>query len=602
MNKHIEKYLDQYLNHPNPDYAVMLTGEWGCGKTFFIKNYIEERNKNTKWCLKKGKKLRYISLNGISSTSAIISSMLFNTHHVFSWLKIIWSLLKCFSLTGKNVNFSPQDIYITELFGKITKHNILFFDDLERCKIEPIELLGFINNLVESQHLHVIIIGDETHIHNEIKDCYSVRKEKVIGKTFNIQSQDADVLPELIKEFTDTGLEDLLQEHLDAILLSIDEVNKYCKREQVNYRIIKAAIREFHFAFEGVFKNDQLKEYKSKIFAELFGRFLVVFYCLQTKSLDLEEVWSCAKYFPLDDEKTDKVMDFRKAFPFWIGDTFIDSEHWINIFEHKPVNASDLIDHIHDRMNPVVPNWKKLLLFYEMDDKDIETTHKAVLKEISEQEHRNPFVILHIFMTLVAMSQKGFINTQTSEIVSEAKKYLDSIGNNLSWNDVSADINFYWEGYDGYGYHALHSNEFKEISAYLEMKMREKCKENIDKCYQNFITDITNEERAYVKICSPDYQRADIFTDSNPLTLWDKLISLTPKAFREITHYMNDEVIRHHLCNKRSPKQFDFWKKIISLGENFLNEHPHDNKAKCLHLREDFLPELRKMVSEYEQQ
>ena len=161
MNKHIEKYLDQYLNIPEPDYAVMLTGEWGCGKTHFIKEYIKERNKNTKWCLKKGKKLRYISLNGISSTSAIISSMLFNTHHVFSWLKIIWSLLKCFSLTGKNVNFSPQDIYITELFGKITKHNILFFDDLERCKIEPIELLGFINNLVESQHLHVISYDDD---------------------------------------------------------------------------------------------------------------------------------------------------------------------------------------------------------------------------------------------------------------------------------------------------------------------------------------------------------------------------------------------------------------------------------------------------------
>ena len=41
MNRHIEKYLDHYLEITTPDYAVMLKGEWGCGKTYFIKKYIE---------------------------------------------------------------------------------------------------------------------------------------------------------------------------------------------------------------------------------------------------------------------------------------------------------------------------------------------------------------------------------------------------------------------------------------------------------------------------------------------------------------------------------------------------------------------------------
>ena len=410
------------------------------------------------------------------------------------------------------------------------------------------------------------------------------------------------MLPELIKEFAYTGLEDLLQKHSDAILLAIGKVNKYCKREQVNYRIIKAAIREFHFAFGDVFKNEQLKEYRSKIFEELFLRFLLMFYCLQTKFLTVEDVEICAKYFPLDDEKTEKRMNFRDAFPLWIGDTFIEIENWLNIFEHKPVNVSDLVERIRSRMKPDIPNWEKLWKFYEMEDQDIEKVYLAVLEEIAEQKHQNPFVILHVFMIFVNMAQKGFIDAATSSIVQDARNYLDLLGCKLSWDDVSADINFHQKGYAGYGYHADDSDEFKDIKAYLEIKMREKCKENIDKRYQNFINDITNEKRAYAKLSLPDYQRADIFTNSNPQILWDKLISLTPKAFREITHYMNDEVVRHHLCNKKSQKQFYFWKKIISLGENFLNEHPHDNKAKCFHLREDFLPELRKMVSEYEQQ
>lgn len=595
MNRHIEKYLDHYLEIPTPDYAVMLKGEWGCGKTYFIKQYIEVKN---------DKKICYISLNGIKQCNDVIPQILLALAPKEFNSKICKGVISVGRTIAYGITkfFNVDNVFNIGDLANCVPGNIVFvFDDLERTLLEPKEVLGFLSDLVEQQNFHTIIIGDESKFPEDAQEEYLSRKEKIIGKTFSIQNQNAKVLPALIKKFADTGLEDLLHEHLDTILLEISKVNKYCEREQVNYRIINAAIREFHFAFEGVFKNDQLKEYKSKIFAELFGRFLVVFYCLQTKSLDLEEVWSCVKYFPLDDEKTDKVMDFRKAFPFWIGDTFIDSEHWINIFEHKPVNASDLIDHIHDRMNPVVPNWKRLLLFYEMDDKDIETTHKAVLKEISEQEHRNPFVILHIFMTLVAMSQKGFINTQTSEIVSEAKKYLDSIGNNLSWNDVSADINFYWEGYGGYGYHATHSNEFRDITAYLKIKMHEKCKENIDECYKKFINDITDEDRAYVKICSPYYQRADIFTNSDPKMLWDKLTGLKPKAFREITHYMCEDIIRHHLCNKKSEKQFNFWRHIIAFGEKFLNEHSGCEKSKCLQLREDFLPQLRKMVSQYEQ-
>ncbi len=45
MNKHIENYLDLYLEREDVEYATLLTGKWGCGKTYFIKNYIEKNLK-----------------------------------------------------------------------------------------------------------------------------------------------------------------------------------------------------------------------------------------------------------------------------------------------------------------------------------------------------------------------------------------------------------------------------------------------------------------------------------------------------------------------------------------------------------------------------
>ena len=596
MNRHIEKYLDHYLEIPTPDYAVMLKGEWGCGKTYFIKKYIKA---------KKDKKICYISLNGIKQCNDVIPQILLALAPKEFNSKICKGVISVGRTIAYGITkfFNVDNVFnIGDLANCVPENIVFVFDDLERTLLEPKEVLGFLSDLVEQQNFHVIIIGDETKFIEDAQEEYLSRKEKIIGKTFSIQSQEAEVLPELINEFNNTGLKDLLQEHLNVILLVIDKVNKCCQREQVNYRIIKAAIREFHFAFESIFENEQLKEYRSKIFEELFLRFWVIFYCLQTKFFTIVDVEICAKYFLLDDEKTEKRMNFRDAFPLWIGDTFIEIENWLNIFEHKSVNVSDLVERIHSRMKPDIPNWEKLWKFYVMEDQDIEIVRHAVLEEIEKQEHQNPFVILHIFMIFITMSKKGFINAKTSDVVCDAKKYLDLLEDNLSWNDISADINFHRNSYCGYGYHADDSDEFKEITAYLELKIRKKCKHNIDACYKDFINNITDDERAYAKLGSSEYLRADIFTDSDPLTLWNKLISLTPKAFREITHYMNDEVIRHHLCNKKSQKQFDFWKKIISLGENFLNEHLHDNKAKCLHLREDFLPKLREMVREYEQQ
>jgi tRNA A37 threonylcarbamoyladenosine biosynthesis protein TsaE len=43
VNQHAEKYLDYYcgLSHA-PGYAVLLKGQWGVGKTWFVEKYREK--------------------------------------------------------------------------------------------------------------------------------------------------------------------------------------------------------------------------------------------------------------------------------------------------------------------------------------------------------------------------------------------------------------------------------------------------------------------------------------------------------------------------------------------------------------------------------
>ena len=41
LNKHVDDFLDYYLNRClEPDFAILLKGKWGCGKSYYIKNYL----------------------------------------------------------------------------------------------------------------------------------------------------------------------------------------------------------------------------------------------------------------------------------------------------------------------------------------------------------------------------------------------------------------------------------------------------------------------------------------------------------------------------------------------------------------------------------
>lgn len=217
-NKHIEEFLNYYLEHEtSPDYAVLITGCWGSGKTYFIRQYLGGNRKEVKDWLTDCEKYTvvYVSLFGAKSRDEMDKRVLETLHPKLN-SKIVKAIPGAVSLIGKIAGTATANPFVTiageniavftenllEAEKKAIKKVVVVFDDVERADMPLPELLGYLNEYVEHLHIPCILLADKDKW-EEAQKCQedkstlhhlSSTKEKVIGKEFHIQTSCEDVL------------------------------------------------------------------------------------------------------------------------------------------------------------------------------------------------------------------------------------------------------------------------------------------------------------------------------------------------------------------------------------------------------------------------
>lgn len=187
----IVKEIERYLQDSVYNYAVLIDGEWGSGKTYFVKNElkaaIEKAGEGEKL-----RKVKYVSLYGCKSIEDIQENLVWELagdikkaknnkakHEgkkeenvddedanrvldsaVSSTKKIVGGLAKKF--------FPEESLFDVALDWIRTKSYVFIFDDLERCNCNLNEIFGFINGMVEHDGAKVIIVANEKEISSEI--------------------------------------------------------------------------------------------------------------------------------------------------------------------------------------------------------------------------------------------------------------------------------------------------------------------------------------------------------------------------------------------------------------------------------------------------
>ncbi len=245
--------LINYVDESIYDYAVMIDGEWGCGKTYFIKKrlYTElEKHEKEKAQNQEGYKPKgiiYLSLYGVKSLEEVSKQILMESYFVKSgnakgiirkgteitgkMLPVLFDIIKTktgLELEAENVSNAAGGFFSV-------KDSILIFDDLERCNCPVNEVLGYINTYVEHEGMKVIIIANQKEIG---KNAYLTNQELKYLVAANENINFDENIERKSNFFTQSNEEEKIKENSVAISTIKERINKLFGQD-VQYEKVK---------------------------------------------------------------------------------------------------------------------------------------------------------------------------------------------------------------------------------------------------------------------------------------------------------------------------------------------------------------------------
>lgn len=297
MNENIVKFLNGYMMNPDPQYAVLLKGKWGCGKTHFINHWIDayKGNPTTEQVLES----IYVSLYGLSDTKQITTAI----NRVICPIlygkaakagKVLAKIASAMVLKHEvDLNYDGiSDLSINIGIDSLSKFKsndslanskkLLIFDDLERCDIPMKKLLGYLNFFVEQCNCHLIVIGDEDKIaEGENKKIFGEFKEKTIGREFEIATDIHSALDTFVNQ---TPKNDFVVGHQEQI------EKFFAMTECDNLRILRQALWDFARFEESMTGFSEDERYEN-IMIHVLGTYIISYCEYRGKNHQLFDAW-----------------------------------------------------------------------------------------------------------------------------------------------------------------------------------------------------------------------------------------------------------------------------------------------------------------------
>lgn len=451
-NAHVSDYLNAYRLMGDVDFAVMITGSWGSGKTEFVKRWAETLGR-----MDNDDKPDYlfVSLNGISTIEEIDSLLFRAAHPILGGKsariagKILGTVASTLKLTAGaddskvGFEFSAEGLKDISFDKWIGDAPILIFDDIERCCVDIESLMGYFDDLLKNGKKVVLVCAEDeikkrwrknskSHIGRTLPS-YAEISSKVIGKRFCIEAEIEDLYGVLVAQSECGGsLGRFLLENKEVFVTVFKAVGEYAnersegKRRVHNYRAFKHSLRDLGYWYG---KMPKAERETSAFLLDFSQAFVLIDYALLTDVLDVAEAF-----------KSGEDLDKRSPFERLLDLGGVEWQAWSNhevgvpapimrrmVFNEKiskdELSAAVLMSQWFQKSTQT--EWQQLMRWNLLEDDQVKKLTAAVLYKIETQEYVMAEEILHVFALLGEMATFNVYSKTTEAVVEDCKAYLD---------------------------------------------------------------------------------------------------------------------------------------------------------------------------------
>lgn len=468
MEDLVESILD-YIRSDYTDYAVMLNGEWGSGKTHFWNNKIKKKIESMQLNGKRYTTI-YMSLYGISNLEEISKKIFMETTQLMDK-----NLRRFMNSKGQETipEYAKTGIDMANFFGVTQNGNkldyaeffatddkVLCFDDLERANVDVIDILGYINNFVEHDHIKTIIICNEKELATKLKSSnlemktfiatylldkqnelnksdkpmvekiqdkiehvfdkandYERIKEKLIGETFEYAPKFDYIINGILMRYENNP--DLIRFLRENTGIIISTFNRSGTR---NLRILKHALNDFKKIYEMV--NRSYPNTSNRVMQTMLIFTIAVSFEIKAGKItkekfinikDNEEYKSILvssrilmdnRQFYIKEFDQNYYYNFKSEYRFF---KFIEYYVRTRIFDMKLFKENmDTIRNTVDTEN--LPSYKRLLTeeYWKISDNEFEAVIEDIIEDVKEGKIKL-IDMVKIFAYFSYFSRKGLI-------------------------------------------------------------------------------------------------------------------------------------------------------------------------------------------------
>ena len=576
MNKQIFDFLNEYAKLPSPQYAVLLRGKWGCGKTYFVKHWLAEFDKSDKLPANENSielKPIYVSLFGMREISDIKSAIdrcvnpffYSKTGKILTIAgriasKIIFKTELDIDKDGKSETSFSGALDSLSIFENDNKDEVkgvkfIIFDDLERCQIPMKQLLGFINYFVEHCDCHVVVIGEEKYLDDKTQHDLLEFKEKIVGREF-------EILPDIeaaIKLFVDEPMmaTDFLSKETGMIQLCFE-----CSATH-NLRLLRQSLLDFSSLISALPSN--LVENNHEYLRSLLACFIAVY--AEYRNIDSHAFivdWeNCAvnAYVDTKDEESQKIRNLMGKYNRVNSlNQFeaLSSELVPKIVEHieKGISLASMFEKILSQKSRKLTALERLGSFWDKTNEEFDELFDSLVKELKDGTISEPVNIGKSVGFLGYFDAMHFRELLEETISDIKNRLLDIYQSCTSLKDLFKCHYSFIQGYNyvrGYDQDKMKTKcimEFigelfelkkEELPDDMQLALRQLSDENVDNLA--YIDDDSYPDH------SSNYRMRPIFAKENPHQLFDSLCKMSNRGRNAFSQFLASHYEFHVNCN-----------------------------------------------------